>query len=618
MRSNARRSFTDLAAMTAALGIAASGCSLIGLGVGAISDSRQKMLTLPGWQIETVAKGRDVVLSLADGSTLAGKFEGLVPEPWEEYRTRYASFRSREGAPRLPVLGPGATVKGRNGVVTQGDLLGFDAGVVLIGYAGRSAPARISLDVVESLSDDQGTTLESGQLAWLASTRALPLQTTIAISGESGRRHVPSDDVRQVVVPATRHGKLAGFLIGAVIDAVVIAAIASDDPPPPPPDTYYSCPFVYSHDGRGFVLDAEVFGGAIFEKAQRADWAALSRLRESDGAYRVKLTNELPETQYVDALSLVVVDHAPGSRIVPTLSGELFELRAPQPAARAADLAGWNVLDLLARPDGRSWISNPFGRDPDDRSQLRDGVVLEFDRPERASGATLALSVRNTAWASYLQGQLLELPGRDIDAWYASLDASPAARERLLDAMQREGMLLVSVWDGSVWVRAGVVWAVGPSVSRGQALRLDLRGIPGDRLLVKLDSTAGLWQVDDVVVDFAAVPLRGSELAISAARDQDGRDVRDLLAFGDGRRYVMPTRRDWAELRFTAPPPVQDRQRSVLVKSSGYYQIRVLARGEPQTALLDRLIDEPGAYAQYTLRLLNERSRHALRTAGAR
>jgi len=618
MRSNARRSLTDMAAMATALGIAASGCSLIGLGVGAISDSRQKMLTLPGWQIETVAKGRDVVLSLADGSTLAGKLEGLVPEPWEEYRTRYASFRSREGAPKLPALGPGATLKGRNGGVTQGDLLGFDPGVVLIGHAGRTAPARISFDVVESLSDGQGTTLERGQLAGLASTGALPLQTTIAITGESGRRHVPSDQVRQVVVPAKRHGKLAGFLIGAVIDAVVIAVIASDDPPPPPPDTYYSCPFVYSHDGRGFVLEAEVFGGAIFEKAQRVDWAALPRLRDSQGAYRVKLTNELPETQYVDALSLVVVDHAVGSRIVPTLSGEILELRAPQPAARAADLAGWNVLDLLARPDGRSWISNPFGRDPDDRNQLRDGVVLEFDRPKGASGAALALTVRNTAWASYLLGQLLELPGREIDAWYATLDASPAARKRLLDAMQREAMLLVSVWDGSAWVPAGVVSAVGPSVSRGQALRLDLRGIPGDRLRVKLDSTAGLWQVDDVVIDFAALPLRASELAVATAQDQDGRDVRDLLAFNDARRYTMPSHRDWAELRFTAPPPVQGRQRSVLVKSSGYYQIHVSARGAPQAALLDRLLDEPGAYGQYTLRLLNEHSRHALRMAGAR
>lgn len=149
-------------------------------------------------------------------------------------------------------------------------------------------------------------------------------------------------------------------------------------------------------------------------------------------------------------------------------------------------------------------------------------------------------------------------------------------------------------------------------------MQLDLRGIPGDRLLVKLDSTAGLWLVDDVVVDFAAAPLRGSELAVAAARDQDGRDVRDLLASDDGRRYAMPSRRDRAELRFTAPPHVQGRQRSVLVKSSGYYRIHVSARGEPQTALLDRLLDEPGAYGQYTLRLSKERSRHALNMAGAR
>lgn len=620
MRSMTRRVFTRLAAVAAALGIASSGCSLVGLGIGAISDSHQKTATLPAWQIETVAKGREVVLSLLDGSTLAGKLEGVVPEPRDEYRTRYASLSFREGAPRLPALGPGATVKGRNGRSEQCELLGFDPGVVLIGQAGHAAPARLAFDVVESVSDSQGTTLERGDLVRMASTGAIPLQTSIVVSAESGRRHVPSDQVRQVIVPAKRHGKLTGFLIGAVIDAaVIIAVIASEDEPAPPtPDYYYSCPFVYSHDGRGFVLDAEVFGGAIFEKGQRDDWASLSHLRESEGEYRVKLTNELRETQYVDALSLVVVDHAPGSRIVPSFSGELLELSAPRPAVRAVDLAGWNVLDLLARPDGRSWISHPFGRDPDDRDQLRDGLVLEFDRPEAVSRATLALTVRNTGWASYLQGQLLELPGREIDAWYAKLDESPRERKRLFDAMVREGMLLVSVWDGSAWVRSGFIWEVGPSVSRVQALQIDLRGIPGERLRLRLDSTAGLWLVDDVVVDYAATPARGSELAVSAARAQDGRDVRDLLLSEDGRRYEMPLRSDWAELRFTAPANVQGRQRSVLVKSSGYYRIHSSAREEPQTALLDRLLDEPGAYGQYTLRLLREHSRDALRMAGAR
>lgn len=620
MASNGRRPSSTIDALLIGCGILAAGCSLAGLGIGAIHDSHQKTLNVPGWQIETVGKDRDVILTLADGSTVPGKVKDFVEEPPEQYRTRYDSCRLKEPALRLPALGPGATVKARSGAVAHGDLIGFDSGVVLVVEEGRTAPGRVAFDVVESLSDGQGVTLAHDEITRMVSAGAIPLRTTIVFGGESGTRRVPVDQVHQVIVPAKRRGKLIGFIVGAAIDAVIIAAVAAsnDEPPPPPTDSpYYSCPFVYSHDGSGFVLDAEVFGGALFERAQRTDFARLERLTPSKRELRVRITNELRETQYVDSVSLVVVDHAPGSRVVSTFSGELLELDAPREARLATDLAGRTVTDLVARHDGRSWVSNPFGRDPEDERQLRDGLVLEFARPTGSGAATLSLTVTNTGWASYLQGQLLELLGPDVDAWYARMDASPEARGQLHEAMLREGMLRVSIWDGAAWTPAGYVWEVGPSVARNQALRLDLTGIPGDRLRVKLDATAGLWMVDDVVVDFAARTLPSTELTVAAARDQDGRDLRDVLEASDGQRYVMASRDDWAELSFTAPPAGAGRARSVFVKSSGYYHIHASGRGESQAALLERLLTEPGAYGRYTLALLNGRSQGLLRTAAA-
>jgi hypothetical protein len=618
MSSNGRRPSSAIDAVLIGCAILAAGCSLAGLGIGAIHDSHQKTVNVPGWQIETVGKDRDVILTLADGSTVPGKVKDFVAEPPEQYRTRYDSCRVKEPAPKLPALGPGATLKARSGAVAHGDLIGFDSGVVLLVEEGHTGPARVAFDVVESLSDGQGVTLAHDEITRMASAGAIPLRTTIVLGGEPGTRRVPLDQVHQVIVPAKRHGKLIGFVIGAAIDAVILATLAADDDQPPPPDpNYNSCPFVYSYDGSGFVLDAEVFGGALFEKAQRTDFARLARLQPSNGALRVRITNELRETQYVDSVSLVVADHAPGSRVVSTFSGELLELNAPREARFAADLAGRNVTDLVARRDGRSWVSNPFGRDPEDEGQLRDGLVLEFARPSGSGAATLALTVTNTGWASYLQGQLLELLGSDVDAWYTRMDASPEARDQLQAAMLREGMLRVSVWDGADWTSAGYVWEVGPSVARNQAVRLDLNGIPGERLRVKLDATAGLWMVDDVVVDFAARTLPRSELSVAAARDQDGRDLHDVLTASDGHRYVMASREDWAELSFTAPPAVAGGSRSVFVKSSGYYHIHASGRGESQAARLERLLTEPGAYGRYTLALLNGRSQGLLRTAAA-
>jgi hypothetical protein len=66
----------------------------------------------------------------------------------------------------------------------------------------------------------------------------------------------------------------------------------------------------------GYDESHETFGGAIFHAAQRTDVDNLDHLAEVGGAYRVKLTNELQETQYVDELKLLVVDHAQKRRLL--------------------------------------------------------------------------------------------------------------------------------------------------------------------------------------------------------------------------------------------------------------------------------------------------------------
>ncbi|NUM77932.1 hypothetical protein HUU40_26520 [candidate division KSB1 bacterium] len=268
---------------------------------------------------------------------------------------------------------------------------------------------------------------------------------------------------------------------------------------------------------------------------------------------------------------------------------------------------------MITDKDDRVWVSNPFGRNPEDKPEVRDGLLLEFPRPAGTNAAKLCCNLQNTLWASYLQGQLLALHGRELPDWYALMNSSPAARAALFQAMVREGMLLVHVWNGQVWQEAGFFWEVGPSLAKDQVLWLDLSNIPGENLRVKLESTAGFWMINSVVIDYSPeAELIVTELLPEQARDHLGQDQREILTDNDGRYYVMPAVQDWAELVFVAPPLRKGQQRSVVLKSSGYYEIHVSAEGEPQRELVSRLMAEPGAYGQYTLRMLNQHVRTAL------
>src|ERR1700735_5051910 len=91
-----------------------------------------------------------------------------------------------------------------------------------------------------------------------------------------------------------------------------------------------SCPFVYSWDGAQYVFDAEPYGGAISRGLEKDDFSQLEHLREQNGLYRLKVTNEVDETQFTNLTELWVVDHAAGTRVAAVAGGNLPTRGGPQ------------------------------------------------------------------------------------------------------------------------------------------------------------------------------------------------------------------------------------------------------------------------------------------------
>ena len=74
-------------------------------------------------------------------------------------------------------------------------------------------------------------------------------------------------------------------------------------------DNWYSCPFVYSWDGQEFVFDSHIIPTSARPARESMDYDNLERLKPVDGKYKLKVTEELFETSYLNELKLVIVDH---------------------------------------------------------------------------------------------------------------------------------------------------------------------------------------------------------------------------------------------------------------------------------------------------------------------
>lgn len=428
---------------------------------------------------------------------------------------------------------------------------------------------------------------------------------------------IPLESIQKVEVRRFDAGKTVLLALGLGLTAAVIVAAATSSESektqaPPPPSTggsgepIWSCPLIYSWDGLAWRLDSGTYSGAIMPALARTDVDNLEHAVAKDGLVRLRLTGLPGETEHVNALTLLAVDHDPVVTVAPDGRGNLHTLGEAIAPSTARDFAGRDALKRVTGLDEWCWESVMQSRDPSSDADLRDGLEIEFPRDEGAREARLVLDGTNTVWAAHLMGKLVAMHGRETQTWYDAVAADPAKARRIQAAFAREAFLHVSVWGRKGWERQGAAWESGPELLKRQVVTLDLSRVVGNRVRVRLESTPNLWLVDRVAIDYTPEgKVRVRELRLERARDLQGRDLRALLKAEDGMEYVIAPG-DTAEIAFRDPAVPAGQRRSYVARTTGWYRVNVPEIGEPQTELLERLETEPGAVARFSTQRMNE------------
>ena len=135
-----------------------------------------------------------------------------------------------------------------------------------------------------------------------------------------------------------------------------------------------SCPYLYAWDGQRFKFVTDILGASPlglpvsksrYLEADPQEFLALGgepQFPPRDGAYEVRVAEELREVLYLDEAKLVVVDHPAGTLVCPTSKlrpgkpfppHELWTLRAVAGLKQAIRSDGLDVTEALAKTDGR-------------------------------------------------------------------------------------------------------------------------------------------------------------------------------------------------------------------------------------------------------------------------
>ncbi|MDQ2937742.1 MAG: FG-GAP-like repeat-containing protein, partial [Acidobacteriota bacterium] len=158
-----------------------------------------------------------------------------------------------------------------------------------------------------------------------------------------------------------------------------------------------SCPYLYTWNGERFEFVTDFMGGGEmgyleepgrYNKPDPTEYVRIpeDKLKERNGRFEIRVTDELEEAMFVDQIHLIAVDHPTDVEIYPnegmTDPARPFKIYATQgarPPLAASDDHGHDVLDLISRTDRH--YPDDFRRDSIRGYGEEHALTLKLDQP---------------------------------------------------------------------------------------------------------------------------------------------------------------------------------------------------------------------------------------------
>ena len=392
-------------------------------------------------------------------------------------------------------------------------------------------------------------------------------------------------------------GAIVGIL--AVISAIALA-------------TKQSCPFVYSYDSQKYVFDAEPLGGAVTRGLQRTDLSKLDFLKVDNGKYKLLVRNEVPETQYLDEMKLVVVDHPKGTEIITNLAGELHTISNPHKPIIAIDEKGNDLTRFVEENDYTFWQTKLPVLNYDSLNNLRHQLTFVFPKPQNQKKATLVINAGTALWGSQMIREMLSLYGDKIDNWYEkvnNLSGEEIEKEQMMQFVVREELyyLKMMVKENDTWNSQGLIFGGGPFIAETKTYDLDLSNVKGDSLFIQFNPPFGFWTIDYIAVEYDEIIVPNyTEIASSQAIDMNHKDILPIISESNDEYQTMPEVGDYFLLEYDALPIVAGMERTYFLKTTGYYELHLPKNKPMEKELLQKLVSEPGEVVKYAMELYNK------------
>lgn len=385
-----------------------------------------------------------------------------------------------------------------------------------------------------------------------------------------------------------------------------------------------SCPFIYSWNGKRYVLEAEAYGIAWGKALEMRTASVLPSLRSDRGELNIRMSNERPETHYYNAVHLKGVETDTHCEVVADARDNLWPVHSPEAPSMATDHSRRVITEAVARRDGKYWESDLANTLPP--CTFEDTLTIAFHRTSAQNGGTLIVHAINTTLSEIGLRTLFTFLGDESLEFVRAVE-NDQELVGILKNWIEDVSLKVFVWNGKEWSKVSTIRPEANSVPFVRACRIGPENFPDDTVKIRLTCLTGVWRIDALQMDWTTVrKLAPLDVPLISAMGPGKKDVSPTLRSPDN-EYLVLLPPETIDLKFKALNAPVGRKITYVLDVQGYLHEWIPPAAKESSIIPTAWMGGPAkiAYLKSILRLKNaflppvyaewRRSRHLTTTA---